>query len=78
MPRRRNGFWRLTALLMATSLVMAACGDDDEAGPEGRREVAIAFVGASSSATRASWASWARPSRVRPRPCSPISSRRAW
>ena len=45
MPRRGNRLWQLTALLLASTLVMAACGDDEEAGPEGR-EVSIAFVGA--------------------------------
>ncbi len=46
MPRRGNRLWQVTALLLASVLLMAACGDDEEAGPEGKREVSIAFVGA--------------------------------
>ena len=45
MSRRGNRLRHLTAVLLAASLVMAACGDDEEAGPQGK-EVALAFVGA--------------------------------
>ncbi|MDP8991725.1 MAG: branched-chain amino acid ABC transporter substrate-binding protein [Actinomycetota bacterium] len=46
MSRRGSRLWHLTAVLLAATLVTAACGEDEEAGPQGRREVTIGFVGA--------------------------------
>ena len=44
--RIRRPIRRAAALALVASLVLVACGDDEEAGPAGRREITLGFVGA--------------------------------
>lgn len=46
MRQGRVGSWKAVALLLVASVLLAACGGDDDAGQPGGRQVVIGFVGA--------------------------------